>query len=89
MLWIQIIVTVLLSLIIFLVLSKTELGMVINATLFAVILFSILVVIKYLPIKEPFFFEVSPYKKCEKGFYGRPLSFEYNLPECEEQCNKY
>jgi hypothetical protein len=40
--------------------------------------------------KEQFFFEVSPYKKCsQKGFYGRPLSFDYTLPECETECNPY
>jgi len=89
MLWTQIFITVLLSTIVFLILSKTELGQVINATLFATILFIVLVLIKYLPIKEPFFFEVSPYKKCQKGFYGRPLTFEYDLPQCEEQCNPY
>jgi len=63
-----------------------------NAAAFAVLLLAIISAAKYYTDKnkEQFFFEVSPYKKCaNKGFYGRPLSFDYTLPECETQCNPY
>jgi hypothetical protein len=40
--------------------------------------------------KEPFFFEASPYRKCNfNGFYGRPLQFEYSLTEPKVECNPF
>lgn len=63
-----------------------------NAAVFALLLLATISAAKYYTDKnkEQFFFEVSPYKKCAyKGFYGRPLSFDYSLPECETQCNPY
>lgn len=83
--WIQLIIVVLISMIVFAILSSTKLGVIINTSIFTIILAGILIGAKLVGEKEKFFFEVSPYKKCgQKGFYGRPLTFDYQLPDCSK-----
>lgn len=92
--WTQLAITVVLATVAFIILSRTEFGLVLNTVVFAVWLTGVLIAAKLAPMpdpaKESFFFEAAPYRKCHyKGFYGRPLAFDYQLPECPEQCNPY
>jgi hypothetical protein len=49
-----------------------------------------LVTVLALKSKEQFWMETPPkYKRCAKGAYGRPLTFEYDLPEIPGKCNPY
>lgn len=90
--WYEIILTVIATTIIFVLLDITHVSTTPRIIIFSVSLLVILSLVKMVPPNqntEGFFFEVSPYKKCPcKGFYGRPLNFDYQLPECETQCVK-
>lgn len=92
--WKEVFVIVLISTILFSLITRygSKTGYINSTVLFAALLLVSISAARYYmeQNKEQFFFEVSPYKKCsQKGFYGRPLSFDYTLPECETQCNPY
>lgn len=62
-----------------------------NIAVHAIVLSAMLLYVKYgTAISEQFFFEASPYRKCQfNGFHGRPLQFDYSLTEPEVQCNPF
>jgi hypothetical protein len=88
---------------VFIGLSYYRLGRVINTIIFAAVVVVALTLsrtmykgsqkLKHINsrlTKEPFFFEASPYRKCNfNGFYGRPLQFEYSLTEPKVECNPF
>lgn len=90
--WYEIILTVIATTIILVLLDITHVPTSPRIIIFSVSLLVILSLVKMIPPSqntEGFFFEVSPYKKCPcKGFYGRPLNFDYQLPNCDEDCVK-
>ena len=67
---------------------RTWLGITVSTALFALILAVVMVVLKYFvdyKKKEDFRFEVSEnIPQCEHGFSGRPLNFEYSIPDCNQ-----
>lgn len=68
------------------VINKSNLGNAFTSIITAIAMTAIIAFVSWnRDSEEQFFFEVSPYKKCKnKGFYGRPLSFDYTIndPSC-------
>lgn len=59
-----------------------------------VLVLLVLLLVMYISKKpkpaEKFWMETPPkYKRCNRGAYGRPLSFEYDLAEIPEKCNPF
>lgn len=69
---------------------RTWLGITVSAALFALVLALVMIALKFIVDyqKEGFHFEVSDnIPQCKTGFSGRPIDFEYTLPDCDQCAN--
>lgn len=89
--WSEAVVISVVATVVFVVLSYSPLKRPYNVTIYAAAMFVLMMSVKLGPsMNESFFFEASPYRKCQfNGFHGRPLQFEYSLAEPAQQCNPF
>ncbi len=97
--WTKVFLATIGATIIFFLLAQSRLGLALETTAFAFLFFSVFVALETAAMKkEGFFFEVTPHKKCDRGFYGLPIqygtddpriAFDYSIPECGQTCNPF
>ena len=87
--WINLSAIIVVSVTLFVILSirGSKFGVAMSTAIFTFVLTAILVAMKMTlqkSEKEEFFFKASPHKRCSnKGMIGRPLTFDYELPDCK------